>query len=146
MKRSGFTLIELIFVIVIIGVLSAVAIPKFSNLKLNAEVSNMVKPVAQVIENGKSAYLNDLELNGVTPTLTTMFDFKGKGWTGAADAYTWTATNGDNLVVSNSAGTVSITINDVATGTQAAYLRTQVSAKTGITFADGVAQTFVLAQ
>ena len=38
MKRA-FTLIELIFVIVIIGVLSAVAIPKFSHLSSNSKVA-----------------------------------------------------------------------------------------------------------
>ena len=37
MNRKGFTMIELIMVIVIIGVLSAVAIPKFINLKKDAE-------------------------------------------------------------------------------------------------------------
>jgi len=36
--RRAFTLIELIFVIVIIGVLSAVAIPKFSHLSSNSKV------------------------------------------------------------------------------------------------------------
>ena len=38
MKRA-FTLIELIFVIVIIGVLSAVAIPKFAHLSSNSKVA-----------------------------------------------------------------------------------------------------------
>ena len=37
--KKAFTLIELIFVIVIIGVLSAVAIPKFSHLSSNSKVA-----------------------------------------------------------------------------------------------------------
>ncbi len=39
MNHKAFTLLELIFVIVIIGVLSAVAIPQFKNLTDNAKIS-----------------------------------------------------------------------------------------------------------
>ncbi len=39
MKRAGFTMIELIFVIVILGVLASVALPKFIGISEQAEAS-----------------------------------------------------------------------------------------------------------
>ena len=38
-NRSGFTLIELVMVIVILGIISAIAIPKFADLTTQAKIS-----------------------------------------------------------------------------------------------------------
>lgn len=86
MKRNAFTLVELIFVIVIIGVLAAVAIPKFKNLKQNAEVKAIIKTTTDTAASAVNAAVNqsDLEENA-TVTLQDLVTVKGKGWSYAAD-------------------------------------------------------------
>jgi prepilin-type N-terminal cleavage/methylation domain-containing protein len=49
-RQQGFTLIELVTVIVILGILAAVAIPKFQTLSSNAQTA--------VVQGGQAAFLS----------------------------------------------------------------------------------------
>lgn len=58
MKPSGFTLIELMIVVVIIGVLAAIAIPKFSNTKEKAYIASMKSDLRNLV-TAEEAYFAD---------------------------------------------------------------------------------------
>lgn len=145
-KRSGFTLIELIFVIVIIGVLAATAIPKFNNLKTNAEVSNMIKPYASIAETGKATYLNETDLNGKTNAEVDLADFidvkpityasNGKGWRDGlgADRYIYYLSNGQGYMDIRYGNNGIITIITSIGGSKKADIEKSLTNQTGMIF------------
>jgi type IV pilus assembly protein PilA len=71
-KSSGFTLIELMIVVVIIGVLAALAIPKFANTKQKAYVAQM-KSDLKNLATAEEAYFYDW--TAYTPTLVALNNF-----------------------------------------------------------------------
>ncbi|PLY09226.1 MAG: prepilin-type cleavage/methylation domain-containing protein [Arcobacter sp.] len=68
--KKAFSLLELIFAIVIIGIISTVAVPKLMDTKANAEVAIIKKDIATIVSSVRSYYLVNDSLDDFTSALT----------------------------------------------------------------------------
>ena len=66
-NKGGFTLIELVMIIVILGILAAVAIPKYQDLREDARKAN-AKGVIGGLNSGASVAFAKALIDGTTPT------------------------------------------------------------------------------
>lgn len=64
--KKGFTLIELVIVLILLGILAAVAVPKFMNLQDEAKKSGVKGSVASV-RSAINIYYANANLKGKTP-------------------------------------------------------------------------------
>lgn len=121
MKKQGFTLIELMVVIVIMGILAAVAVPKLFGMIAKSKASE-VGPAAGTYVKLQQAYFSEsnkaggwqligyLAPSGDGPSQTTNFKYDvGNIGADASDALTsakigWQAANRANLNECQSAG------------------------------------------
>ncbi|CAA6817733.1 MAG: Unknown protein [uncultured Sulfurovum sp.] len=81
-NQKAFTMIELIFVIVIIGILAAVAIPKLNASRYDAKVLAVVLQAKQLLQDvhtfytsqGKSAYVSNATKIGMVTSIPLHLD------------------------------------------------------------------------
>ncbi|CAM2984172.1 type II secretion system protein [Vibrio diazotrophicus] len=142
-RQGGFTLIELVVVIVILGILAVTAAPRFLNLQGDARVSALqglkgAMDGAAGIVYGKAAIQgleglagqSLLDTNGTTILVTTDFGYPSADATGIVSSvkglntdWGWAASSGTTLVATFPSGTT-ITVGDNSTDSGAAIIAT----------------------
>nr|WP_328798068.1 pilin [Marinobacter nauticus] len=80
--QKGFTLIELMIVVAIIGILAAVAIPQYQDYTARTQVSRLVGEVNALKSNAESIFNNGGQI-GTEDDLSTDPRTIGIGWTGS---------------------------------------------------------------
>ncbi len=65
-NKNAFTLLEMIFAIVVISVLASYAIPKFFNTSNDAKVSTLQRDITTVITSVQSYYLVNLKIEKIS--------------------------------------------------------------------------------
>ena len=115
MKRSAFTLVELMIVVIILGILAAVVIPQFTDASTDARLSSLTTNLATI--RGQLE-LYKLQHNGTYPSLK---DFEDQLTAGTAQDGTAGTDFGPYLQrIPNNPFTVGGTGNDVTSDAAAA--------------------------
>lgn len=107
MKRAGFTMIELIFVIVILGILGAVAIPKLSGVKDDANLANANENICVNLKGPMMSYAARHDGSLVGFDLSKYTDLNASSdWTYNTSTNGGKLETGDNLTASADASVI----------------------------------------
>jgi len=134
-SQGGFTLIELIVVIVILGILAATALPKFANLNGDARLSSIqaargALSATSAMVHGKYLINPASATNGAALNVEGTNVYYKNGYPQADGNLITAAGLDDYTLVSNSAGVMVLAPKNVASDTDCRVTYTEASSTT----------------
>jgi len=128
--QKGFTLIELMIVVAIIGILAAIAIPAYQDYTQRAQVSEAFT----LISGAKSALAEFAQTNGAYPTTAQLTSDLNLGGT-IAGKYS-------SYVVGNANGEITVTMNATGVGNAVKGKKVKFAPPTAAALDAGTVQVF----
>lgn len=108
--KQGFSLIELIFAIVIIGIISTVAIPKLMSLNSKANISTIKQDTNSIISATQSYYV----INGKIDKISDAININSSVWDITDKTVKYIQNGKDCIKLTIASDTLNITINENA--------------------------------